>query len=447
MPATRPTTIPEREEIKQLAQLGFSQPAIAQIVGVRVWTARKWVRRTQAGALCSVVSARGRPVAGPLSTFPALVRYRALRWKRQPPTWGADYLVHKMHRDAPLQNRRLRDPASVWRYWRSFGARLFAPRHVPEPQPPRTGIIHRIWQLDFKESMQVAGVGATTFTHARDTIGRITVLHRVHPATQPGQRIVKLTTAQVQADGRHAFTEWGLPDAIQTDRAALFDDGDPTPFPTRLSLWWRGSGSAHALIARHTPQCNGSVERSHRTLQDRTLAGQPFRDGIPLQAQVDAAWDELNTPCRARARGCDGQPPLCAHPALAVPRRLYLPEQERHRFDWVRVDQYLAQATWLRTVSANGQVSLGGQRYGVGSRWAEQTVAIRFEPTGREFIFTLLSPKPAPQGPLPAVVTRLPLGLSIADICGVIEPVALPARQLSFPLSLCDPFPNARTLP
>jgi hypothetical protein len=444
MPATRPTTIQQREEIRQLVQVGLSHPAIAQVLGVSIWTARKWVRRTQSGDLRTLVSALGRPAAGPLSTAPPLVRYLALRWKRQHPTWGADYIVHKMHSHSALQHLALPDPATVWRYWRRFGARLFPLRHASEPKPPHTGVVHGLWQLDFKESLEVAGVGPTTFSHARDTVGRATVLHRVHPATQPGQRIVKLTTAQVQADCRHAFTEWGLPDAIQTDRASLFHDDDPTPFPTRLSLWWIGLDIAHPLIPRHTPQCNGSAERSHRTLKERTLMGQRFRDGIHLQAQVDADWDELNTQCPSRARGCDGQPPLRAHPALAVPRRLYVPEQERQLFDLGRVDRYLAQFTWLRTVSSHGQVSLGGHRYGVGHLWARQTVSIRFAPTVREFRFTVLQPNPAPQVPVPAVLTRPARGLSVEDICGIIEPVALPARQLSFPLALFDPFTNAR---
>ena len=86
--------------------------------------------------------------------------------------------------------------------------------------------------MDAKESVYVAGVGTVTIDQARDEFGRATVMHRIHPAEQPEQRIVKLTTAQVQQDCRIAFTEWGLPDAIQTDQASIFVDADPTPFPT-----------------------------------------------------------------------------------------------------------------------------------------------------------------------------------------------------------------------
>ena len=60
------------------------------------------------------------------------------------------------------------------------------------------------------------------------------------------------------------------------------------------------------------------------------------------------------------------QPPLVAHPELLVPRRPYRPEWELDLFDLRRVDNYLATQTWIRKASEVGQVSLGGQRYGLG---------------------------------------------------------------------------------
>jgi transposase InsO family protein len=246
--------------------------------------------------------------------------------------------------------------------------------------------------MDAKESVIVPGVGATTFNQARDEFGRATVMNRVHPADREDQRTVKLTGTQVQQDGRLAFTQWGLPDAIQTDRATIFVDGDPTPFPTRLVLWWVGLGIEHRLIPRHTPQRNGSVERSHRTLDERTLIGQQFNGADQLQQRVDADWSELNAECPSRARGCKGQPPLVAHPELLVPRRAYRPEQERERFALARVDTYLATQTWIRIVSQVGQITLGSQRYGLGVAWAGQTVSIHFEVRQRPFVFTQVKP-------------------------------------------------------
>jgi len=443
MPATRPTTIQQRQEIMQLAQTGLSHQSIAQDVGVSVWTARKWARRTRAGDLAALVSHLGRPVAGTLADSPPLVRYVALRLKRQHPTWGAAYIVQKMQAHPSLRAQPLPHPVSVWRYWRRFGERLFAKRQAPEPKPPKAGVVHGVWQLDFKESVEVPGVGSTTFTQARDRVGCATVLHQVHPAPSADHRIVKLTTEQVQADCRIAFTQWGLPDAIQTDHASIFVDADPTPFPTHLTLWWIGLGIEPIRIPRHTPKRNGGVERSHRTLNERTLIAQHFRNAAHLQAQVDADWTELNTACPSRAGDCHGRPPLTAHPELALPRRLYTPDQEAALFDLRAVDAYLAQFTWVRTVNAHGQLSLGRQRYGLGRAWAGQTVSIQFEPAQRTFVFTVLLSRPTAGLEAPPLITRPAQGLSATDLCGTIQPVSVPPQQLSFPRWLFDPFADS----
>jgi hypothetical protein len=371
-----------------------------------------------------------------------LVRYVALRQKRQHPTWGAAYVVKKMSEQPELKNQGLPSPITLWRYWRSFGDRLFPRRRPAEPQQPPAGVAHGVWQLDAKESVLVPRVGIVTFDQARDEFGRASVMHRVHPAAKPEQKVVKLTSPQVQQDCRVAFTEWGLPDIIQTDHATLYVDADPTPFPTALTLWWVGLGVKHRLIPVHTPQRNGSVERSHRTLDERTLVGQRFPGADQLQTQVDADWHELNAECPSRAKGCHGRPPLVAHPELLIPRRPYQPEWELDLFDLRRVDAYLAGQTWLRTVSQVGQVSLGGYRYGLGKTWADQAVSVSFEASPRQFVFTQIRPPTKAGQRLPelAPVRRAAQGVSLEELTGL--PVALtdlPTRQLMFPLLMCCP--------
>lgn len=442
MPVTRATTVQQRQEMARLAQEGLSYQAVAQQSSVSFWTARKWIRQAQKGGLCALVSCFGRPASGPMGGTAFLVCYVALRLKRQHPLWGAAYVVNKMRGHAALKGQHLPDATTLWRYWRTFGERLFPKRHAPQPALPASGVAHGVWQMDAKESVPVPGVGVTTFNQARDEFGRATVMHRVHPAQRPEQRTVKLTTHQVQQDCRIAFTKWGLPQAIQTDRAAIFVDDDPTPFPTCLTLWWVGLGIQHRLIPRHSPKRNGSVERSHRTLCERTLTGGHFTDADDLQHKVDADWDELNGACPSKAKGCQGKPPLVAHPQLLTPRRPYRPEWERDLFDLSQVDAYLAQLTWTRTVSQVGQVTLGGYRYGLGRAWAEQTVSIHFDAQTRQLVFTQLRPQTnRGRTLLELTPVRLPAqGLSVEDITGL--PAALddlPPCQFMLPLSICHP--------
>lgn len=449
MPATRMTTVHQRQEMARLAAAGQPYQVIADQTGVSFWTVRKWVRQAKAGGLPALLTHFGRPAIGPMAGFDPLIRYVALRLKRQHMTWGAAYIVKKMTEHPLLHDKKLPNATTVWRYWRSFGDRLRKKRHPIEDKLPLAGSAHGVWQLDAKESVPIPGVGATTFNQARDEFGRITVMHRIHPAEAPDQRIVKLTAAQVQQDCRIAFTQWGLPDAIQTDRASIFVDADPSPFPTPLTLWWVGLGIEHRLIPRHTPKRNGSVERSHRTLNERTLSGQQFSSAAELQKQVDADWHELNAECPSRARSCAGQPPLLAHPELLLPRRRYRPEWELDLFAVQRVYSYLAARTWTRSVSQNGQVSLGGTHYGLGRKWAGQTVTVSFDAADCQFIFTQVRPESAAGRRLVglAPVVRSAKGLSVEALTGLPAALSgLPERQLMFPLSMCDPEPTLQAV-
>jgi len=99
-----------------------------------------------------------------------------------------------------LKDKTLPEASTVWRYWRSFGDRLWPKRRPAEAQWPAAGVVHGVWQMDAKESVPVAGMGVVTVNQARDEFGRATVMHRIHPAQRPEQQIVKLTTAQVQQD-------------------------------------------------------------------------------------------------------------------------------------------------------------------------------------------------------------------------------------------------------
>jgi len=440
MPATRATTVQQRQEMARLAGQDEPFQSVADQTGVSFWTARKWIRQVRRDGLSALVTTFGRPATGPMSSFDPLGRYVALRLKRQHKSWGAAYVVKKMGERPSLKGKELPSPTTVWRYWRSFGDRLFSKRRPAQPTHPPAGVAHGVWQMDAKESVPVAGVGVVTIDQARDEFGRVTVMHRVHPAQHSEQRIVKLTTAQVKRDCRIAFTEWGLPDAIQTDQASIFVDADPTSFPTQLTLWWAGLGIEHRLIS--SPQQNGCVERGHRTLNERTLIDQRFDNADELQKQVDADWQELNAQCPSRATGCNGQPPLDAHPELLVPRRPYRPEWELDLFDLKRVDEYLIDRTWIRTVSEGGQVSLGSHRYGLGKAWARQAVSICFDPERRQFLFTQVRPK-SKRGQRRPDLPPLRLdakGLSVEDTTGLSAALEdLPVRQLMLPLPMCYP--------
>jgi hypothetical protein len=442
MPVTQATTIAQRREMMLLAEEGHTYAAVAEQVGVSFWTARKWIRLGKRCGLDSLASCYGRPATGPLAGFDPLIRYVALRCKRQHPKWGAEYVVKKLGERPSLQDKKLPSATTIWRYWRSFGDRLFSKRDPPKSEISPSDIPHGVWQMDAKESMQIPGVGLVSFNQARDEFGRVTVMHRVHAEPERARELARLTSETAFQDCRIAFTQWGMPEAIQTDRDTIYVDSGQSPFPNRIVLWWVGLGIEHRLIPRRTPKRNGTVERSHRTLKERTLENQKFESAKALQKQVDADWHELNHECPSRARGCKGKPPLVAHPEMLTSHRPYRPEWELELFDLKLVDAYLADFTWIRTATSVGQLRMRKIRYSLGYAWAHQKVSVKFDPEHREFVFTQIRSETRKGKSQPELdpVRRDPKNLSVEDITGLTGALReLPTRQLMLPLLMCRP--------
>ena len=89
MPATRVTTVQQRQAMARRVEAGQVYRSVAAEVNVSRWTVRKWARRARCGGEAGLVSVWGRPITGPMADCSPLVRYVALRLKRQHPTWGA----------------------------------------------------------------------------------------------------------------------------------------------------------------------------------------------------------------------------------------------------------------------------------------------------------------------------------------------------------------------
>ena len=442
MPATQATTIAQRREMMRLVEEGNTYAEAAQQTGVSFWTARKWIRIGKKYGTQNLASSYGRPRTGPLARFDPMIRYIVLRLKRQHPKWGAEYVLKKLREKHLLKRKELPGTTTVWRYWRSFGDRLFPKRDPSRSKVSPSNTPHGVWQMDAKESVQIPGVGLVSFNQARDEFGRITVMHRVHAEPERARQMARLTSESAFQDCRIAFTQWGMPEAIQTDRDTIYVDSGKSPFPNRIVLWWAGLGIEHRLIPRRTPKRNGTVERSHRTLMERTLENQEFENAEALQKQVDADWHELNHECPSRARGCNGKPPLVAHPELLSTARPYRPEWELEIFDLKRVDDYLAGFTWTRTCTSVGQLRMRKIRYSLGYAWAHQDVSATFDPEQRQFVFTQIRSKTqkGKEQPKLAPLRQDVKNLSIEDITGLSSAIKkLPSRQLMLPLKMCHP--------
>lgn len=93
-----------------------------------------------------------------------------------------------------------------------------------------------------------------------------------------------------------------------------------------------------------------------------------------------------------------------------------------------KVYAYLAQQTWYRQVSAQGQLMLGAQRYGLGKDWQKQPVRITFDQETQEFICSTLDTQKTER--------FQPNGLTMKALMGELNMAVFANHQYAFPWSI-----------
>lgn len=385
------TTHAERVEIVERHLAGETLAQIAKSLNLSVYTVRHWWRAYRHGGWAALEpQAKGPPPVGPLGRFDPMVKYVALRLKREHPTWGTAILRLHMQRRPSLQGHRLPKDTALWSYLHQFGSRLIRPRRLPTKRPACGPLPaeapHQCWQMDFKGDEEVPGCQAIISPLAlSDEASGAPLVRLIHGVKAKGNR-QGLTLRHVQADLRQVFTQWGRPDALRMDRDPLFVGSSRLEWPGTLLLWLVGLGVQPIINRAYRPTDNAMVERSHRTWKSDVLVGGRFVDLVAVQSRSDQALEDRRVYLPSRHRGCQGQPPAVAFPQLMRPRRAYHPHQERALFDLRRVDRYLAQWEWRRQVDATGKISLADRNHHVGKQYRGQVVKVHFDPRTREFV-------------------------------------------------------------
>jgi transposase InsO family protein len=362
-----------------------------------------------------------------LSTFDPTVADRALHWQRKHPKRGPTRILEDMKQDDMLTDLRLPKPRTLAEFFRSACPELLQKRQ-PRPAPPhRAEQIHELWQVDGKENIRLEKGTIATVLDVREPAACAFLVNRAHEVqTEKGWR--KLTLRENQDDLRLAFTEFGLPVGIQTDREVVYGRPPEEAFPSLFTLWLVGLGVEHHFTRPGQPTDQPHVERGHRTLFDWMEGPEPPPNLTALQADLDEARYQHNEVLPSQAGDCDGRPPFQAHPEVLQPLRPYHSSVELELFSLDRVDRFLARFSWQHKVTQSGQVSLHGHLYYVGTVHGGKTVDVRFDPADRHFVFT-----DAKTG---EELKRRPThGLDTATITGLEVPTPPPEGpiQLSFP--------------
>ena len=415
----------EKEYICQRKANGLSLRQIAQELRCSAETTRKWWRNQRDAR---TPGARGRPTRGVLSTYPEAIRNKAVELKKAHPHWGPMSIKLELNQDATFSRQKLPSNARLFVLFRQVCPECVQPRNQRFTRPKRGGVKgpHQRWQIDTKEQVRV-GSDFVSLLELRDLFTGLMIGSQAFVTTTE-KRWRRLSLVENQQALRHAFQTWGLPLEVQTDHDGVYINPNDHQFPSIFTLWLAGLGIIHVTSRPHRPTDQGSIERNHRTLGDFAWKDQVFDQISDLQQTLDQHQQRYNQAYPSQAAHCEGRPPLVAFPEASSTGRPYHAANEWNSFDLNRVDAYLAQFIWSRTVTTNGQAYLGNQRYGLGRAYRGQKVSIRFLPALRAFHFecadgTLLKELPA-------------IGLEKEDILGFLPAdLALPVGfQFCLPL-------------
>lgn len=421
----------QRQRFYRLHLGGETYAQIAERFAVSKECVRYWCRRQRDGG--SPYTQYGHRPPGLLGSFDPLVRYVILRLRLHHPRWGPNRILAHLRWRLSLRPLALPSEASIGRYlhqWPRFRRHRKQTKNAQRPSQPTS--VQQRWQLDFKLGIALQDRTLVNLHTVRDPVGEVCVGATVFPAGRVGHYPQRATLAQVQATLRRCFARWNtLPREVQTDSEAVFIGQPQDTFPSGLILWLQGLGIQHLVIRPGKPTDNAEVERCQRTLHDYAIVGNEGCALPELQEVLDQAMHDLAFTLPSRAEGCQGRPPVEAHPELLQPQRFFRADLELALFDLRKVDAYLATFVWERKVGKTGQVRLGSgnHRYSLGRAQAGKQVQIRFDPADRHFVFYTGQP--------PEEIGRRPAkGLDIADLTGII---ALPSGPV--PQQIPLPFP------
>jgi len=375
------TSLAERIDILESAEATWR---ISRRTGWRMSTIRKWRNRGRKLGRAGLVSHMGRPATGALSSFPEELLATLLRWRQEHPGWGPLTLRKELEQHPAFSQEKLPAPASIGRFLKERGLTKQYDRHQELPQEKKpVGLPHEVWEMDAQGYQFIADVGQVTLINLNDRGSHTRLMS--YPCWLGDKRVKRhANTRDYQAALRLAFTDWGLPQALQVDHESVFyDNKSKSPFPTRLHLWLLALGVSLHFSRHRRPTDQGMTERSHQLWQRQVLQGVTFVD---WQALYDALYQRrrfLNhiLPCAS----LNNQPPLVAYPQARHSGRPYRLEWEAELLNIERIDAYLARGRWFRRVAKNGIISLGGIVYYVGNKWKHQQIEVKFDPGTRQF--------------------------------------------------------------
>lgn len=261
----------------ELLDAGLSAGEVGAAVGVSRQTIQKWKKRRELEGEAGLADRSHAPVEHPYAVSREVERLvlRLRRRYREGPRKLRHYLLEQ------LPAGRVPAASTIGRILDRHGLTEKRPsrrRYSRAPQPPLSEAKqpNDIWCIDFKGEFEVGHRLCYPFTMT-DAFSRYALTTKAEPGT---------AGKPVQASLWRAFREHGLPRAIRCDNGPPFVGYNAPLGLSRLSATWVRLGIRIERIEPGKPQQNGTHERFHKTLKQRT-ASPPAKTFAAQQKRFD----------------------------------------------------------------------------------------------------------------------------------------------------------------
>lgn len=220
---------------------------------------------------------------------------------------------------------------------------------------------NRVWSADYKGQFKVGRAYCYPLTIS-DNYSRFLLMCQ----GLAGPRLKETM------DGfKHAFIEYGLPDAIRTDNGQPFA-GTSIGGLSALSIWWLKLGILPERIEPGCPQQNGRHERMHRTLKEATAS--PPKDCF-LEQQTCFNFFKQEYNYERPHQSLDGKRPADLYqasqkPYLSTPLEIIYP----HDYE-------------IRKVRSNGEIKWCGKQYFISELLYREPLGLQIIEDGRALIY------------------------------------------------------------
>jgi transposase InsO family protein len=294
--------------------------------------------------------------------MPAAVEAVVLEMRRINPDWGPRRLLHELGREGidPLPSR-----SGIYRLLKRHDLIDPTARRKRDRKFKRweRGTAMELWQMDVVGGILLADGSELKALTGIDDHSRFIVCAGL---------MARANSRSVCSHFAASLRAYGVPAELLTDNGKVFTGrfgrGKVEVLFDRIC---RENGIDHLLTAPRSPTTTGKIERWHRTLRERFLAGKVFASQADAQRQLDAWVREYNhdRPHEALDMATPASRFFTARAEDRPVDASALEPVDRSGDDWI-----------ARRVSAVGVVCVAWQQVSVGKHRAGRTVDIHVGP-------------------------------------------------------------------